>query len=213
MSTKSRRPDAAPTHAVLPASGDQLAGFFLPSPPFDHESRHWGLRHPWREPPADVVPADAGVMLVLARSEGVAVIVHQLEAWPGGFRLTLRVRTRPGGDVPVDDPVFTYEPYARRRVDHGKMPPPEQLLFGLQLPGGERLTNLSPGAPPGPFLTESRLPGVKGEWVYQYRLTPLPDPGLMWIVCEWPRLSIPISGIEVDAGVIRAVAERAIRLW
>jgi hypothetical protein len=189
-----------------------LAGFFLPTP--HHEPRHWGLRHPWREPPLSVVPADSGLALVLARSESVAVIVHEVEAWPGGFQLTLRVRTRPGGgDVPVDDPIFTYEPYARRRVEHGKMPPPEQLRFGLHLPGGERVTNLSPGAPPGPFLTESGLRGVKGEWVYRYGLTPLPDPGPMWIVCEWPRLSIPISGIEVDAGVIHAAAERAVRLW
>jgi hypothetical protein len=199
----------------MTTSTADLGGFFQPLPPPHHEPRHWGLRHPWREPPPDVVPADAGVLLVLARSEAVAVIVHEVEAWPGGFQLTLRVRTRPGGggDVPVDDPIFTYEPYARRRVEHGKMPPPEQLRFGLQLPGGERMTNLSPGAPPGPFLTESRLPGVKGEWVYRYGLTPLPAPGPLWIVCEWPRLSIPISGIEVDAGVIRAAAERAIRLW
>lgn len=212
MSTEIHHPEVAPPDAMPPASPEELAEFFLPSP--HHEPRHWGLRHPWREPPPDVVPADAGVLLVLARSEAVAVIVHEVEAWPGGFQLTLRVRTRPGvRDMPVDDPVFTYEPYARRRVEHGKMPPPEQLRFGVQLPAGERVTNLSPGEPPATFLTESRLTGFKGEWVYRYGVTPLPGPGSMWIVCEWPRLSIPISGVEVDAGVLRAAAERAIKLW
>jgi len=153
-------------------------------------------------------------VLLLARSDGAAVVAHEVEAWPDGFQLTLRVRSRPGRDEAlVDDPVMTYEPYARRRWEHGKLPPPEQLRFGLQFPSGARLTNLSPGAPSGPFLTEARVPGMKGEWVYRYSVFPLPDPGSMWIVCEWPRLSIPVSGADVDTTVIRDAAERAIRPW
>jgi hypothetical protein len=35
----------------------------------------------------------------------------------------------------------------------------------------------------------------------------------MRIMCEWPRLSIPVSGVEIDTAVIRAAAERAITLW
>jgi hypothetical protein len=195
------------------SSSEDLARFFEPPSPPHQEPRQRGLRHPWRDPPLDVVPADAGLLLILARSEGTAVLVHEVEAWPGGLQLIFRVRTRPGrDDGTVDDPIL-YEPYARRRIEHGKTPPPEQLRFGLQLPGGERVTNLSPGAPPGPFLTESKAPRTKGEWVYRYGLTPLPDRGLMRIMCEWPRLSIPVSGVEIDTAVIRAAAERAITLW
>jgi hypothetical protein len=35
----------------------------------------------------------------------------------------------------------------------------------------------------------------------------------MWIVCEWPRLSIAASGVTFDTDVLRAAASRAIRLW
>jgi len=197
-----------------PAPEAALAEFFRPLSPPHHEPWHWGLRHPWRDPPADTIPADCGLVLLLARSEGAAVVVHEVEAWPEGFQLTLRVRARPGyAEAIVDDPIMTYEPYARRRWEQGKMPPPEQLRFGIELPGGARVTNLSPGAPPGPFLTEARAAGMKGEWVYRYSVSPLPGSGPMWIVCEWPRLSIPISGAEIDAAVVRDAAERAIRPW
>jgi hypothetical protein len=213
MKIDAQRRGTGTSVARLPTPAEEFAHFFDPLPSAHHEPRHGEPRHVWSEPPPEVVPADAGLVLVLARTDDAAVIVHELEAWPGGFQLLLRVRTRPGRDVPVDDPIFTYEPYARRRLEHGKVAPPEQFRFGLRLPGGERLTNLSPGAAFHSSLSEAKAKGGKGEWVYRFGLTPLPQPGRMWIVCEWPRLSIAASGVTFDTDVLRAAASRAIRLW
>jgi hypothetical protein len=212
MKIETQQTGSEPNVESLPIPPEDLAGFFEDIAPSRQEHGYWELRHAWHEPPG-IVPADAGMVLVLARTDDAAVLVHEIEAWPGGFQLLLRVRTRPGADVPVEDPIFAYEPYARRRVQHGKVPPPEQFRFGLRLPGGERVTNLSPGASPHPSLTEGKAKGGKGEWVYRFGLTPLPDLGRMWIVCEWPRLTIAASGVELDTGVIHAAAERAVVLW
>lgn len=189
--------------------------FDPPRPPTGPGVEHWGLRHPWREPPENVMPGATDLAVLVARTRDAAVLVHEVSAWPAGLRFTLRVRLRRGseaGDL-LEDPILAYEVYARRRWRHRKDIPAEQLRFGLRLPGGARITNLSPGAPPGPFLTEAPGGGAEGEWVYLYAAYPLPGPGVLWFVCEWPALGIGPSAAAVDTTPIRAAAARAVTLW
>jgi hypothetical protein len=45
-------------------------------------------------------------------------------------------------------------------------------------------------------------------WVW-----PLPPPGPVAFVCEWPSYGIPESRVEVEAASIRAAASKAIEIW
>lgn len=56
--------------------------------------------------------------------------------------------------------------------------------------------------------------GVDG-WSFdmEYRVRPLPLPGPLAFVCEWPGRGIPASRMEVDGGAIRAAADAAVTLW
>jgi hypothetical protein len=42
---------------------------------------------------------------------------------------------------------------------------------------------------------------------------PVPPPGPLTFVCEWPRYGIPPTRRQVDAGLIREAAERAVGAW
>jgi hypothetical protein len=39
-----------------------------------------------------------------------------------------------------------------------------------------------------------------------YRVRPLPPPGLLGFICAWPGCGIPTTRMAVDGGAIRAVA-------
>lgn len=42
---------------------------------------------------------------------------------------------------------------------------------------------------------------------------PLPPPGPVAFVCEWPRYGIPETRVEVEGAVIRDAAGRAEEIW
>jgi hypothetical protein len=42
---------------------------------------------------------------------------------------------------------------------------------------------------------------------------PIPPPGQLAFVCEWPALQIPLTRATLDAEVIRDAARRAVVLW
>jgi hypothetical protein len=46
-----------------------------------------------------------------------------------------------------------------------------------------------------------------------YWVFPLPPPGPLAIVCEWPAYGIEESRIEIDAALIIDASARAVRLW
>jgi hypothetical protein len=44
-------------------------------------------------------------------------------------------------------------------------------------------------------------------------VTPLPPPGRLEFVCEWPAAGIALTRVEVDADPIREAATRVTTLW
>lgn len=73
-------------------------------------------------------------------------------------------------------------------------------------------------APDPDRLMISSGPGTGGGvdgWSFdmEYRVRPLPLPGPLAFVCEWPGRGIPASRMEVDGGAIRAAADAAVTLW
>ncbi|HEX4036366.1 MAG TPA: hypothetical protein VHX66_18145 [Solirubrobacteraceae bacterium] len=154
------------------------------------------------------MPGVVALELVLARTAAVAVCVTRVAAYPTGFELEV-VSFAPDGGEDLD-PFFM----ARRRRPSGG--DDDALRFGVQFSDGERATNLGSHRPPGlggepqgPILTSHGGGGGGGHWRQHFWIWPLPPPGPLALVCEWPAVSLPLTRHELDAQPIIAAASRA----
>jgi hypothetical protein len=183
-------------------------------------------RPPWVGPPENVLPGIAAGELVLARSELAAVCVSRLEAYETGFCLQLLALANSGREE-LDPHMFG--PQARMRGrGPGPHPPPELLRFGVQFADGRKGTNTTPmplgrgsshtmaahprepeGPPAGPVLMSRGGSGGDRSWRQEMWVWPLPPPGMLALVCEWPAAEIPLTRREIDAAELLAASARA----
>jgi hypothetical protein len=155
------------------------------------------------------LPGIVGLELVLARTPTVAVCVSLVGAHASGFELDVLVLSDPGADEDVD-PFFMQRRRGPRDTDEGS------LRFGVQFADGRKATNIGSPRPPrrdeqpeGPVLTPRGGGGGGTRWSQQFWVWPLPPPGSLALVCEWPALSIPLTRHEIDAQSILDAAGRA----
>jgi hypothetical protein len=52
-----------------------------------------------------------------------------------------------------------------------------------------------------------------GSWHWEFWAWPLPPPGPLAFVCEWPAHGISLTRHEIDAGVLLHAAETVETLW
>lgn len=134
---------------------------------------------------------------VIAQTEKVAVCITRLAAYPTGFEFDL-VTMAAHGVHDVDPMLFEHQ--YRRRGGSTTEIPPELLRFGVQLADGQKATNIASEFPAGrhepasPVLMTGGGGGGGGDWQQSVRVWPLPPPGPLSIVCEWPSLDIPSRG-------------------
>lgn len=169
----------------------------------------------WVGPPLDVLPGVVPVELVIARSDQTVVAVTGMRAYPMGFGFTLSLRlrhlpTRQQHQFPY---LLDYDP------SEGHPMPDEFPRFGVQFADGGKATNLDRRpftdgeelAPP--VLTQGGGGGGGQIWDMEQWVWPLPPPGPLAFVCEWPVRGITESRTEIDARSILEAAERAVTLW
>lgn len=170
----------------------------------------------WAGPPSNVLPGVVPVEVIIARTDQTVVAVSGMRAYPTGlgFTLSLRLRHISPREQWRFSALFGYG------LPEGEPLPDEMLRFGVQLADGGKATNLdSPhprddGEPDGPVLVEQGASGYgTSTWDTEEWLWPLPPPGPLAFVCEWPGRGIAVSRAEIDAGLILQAAERAVRLW
>jgi hypothetical protein len=165
---------------------------------------------PWLRPPANVVPADVPLGLLVARTQAAVIAVPAVQVYPIGLSFSLMVRTRdqPDGRVGVHHTQYAYDPTSD-----------EFVRLGVQFADGRKATNLRRPRPPsdqpasGPLLTPHGGSGSAGAWDTYYWLWPLPPPGRLLIVAEWPAQHINETAVEVAADPILEAAARAVTLW
>jgi hypothetical protein len=63
--------------------------------------------------------------------------------------------------------------------------------------------------PPGPAMHEHGGGGGGRSWRQTYWIWPLPPPGPLSFVCEWPAGGIALTRSEINAQTIRDAADRA----
>ncbi len=174
---------------------------------------------PWtgrpQGPPLGAVVRD----LLLARSNRAAVSVDYLDAYPEGFELEIRASTSVAydelareGDGSGPDPFGRHWPMVGERRD---VLPPQLLRVGVQFADGRTATSIGGHDRPvgGPVMDALRGGGRGGggesRFHQGYWISPLPPPGPVAVVCEWPAVEIPVVRQEIDARLILDAAEKA----
>ena len=169
--------------------------------------------------PDDVLGEAVPINFVLARTPRAAVTVQHITAYPSGFEFEVGVAARLEGEI--WDPMHGLAGFRGRPGQRGGEMADEILRFSIQYADGSKATSLGPPMigpqdqqQKGPILQHQEGGGGGGTVATQrFWAWPLPPPGPLAFVCEWPKYAISLTRHEIDADVIREAAKRAIELW
>jgi hypothetical protein len=168
--------------------------------------------------PEHVLGEAVPLNVLLARTPKAAVKVQHITAFPTGFEFQLVAHCRIEGEL--WDPMHGLAGFRGRPHGRGSPTDDEILRFGIQFSDGSKVTSLGPPmigptdkAQKGPMLMHSG--GSSGGSVAEqtFWVWPLPPPGPLTFVCEWPKYGIRETRYEIDANLIREAAKRATELW
>lgn len=168
----------------------------------------------WAGPPLGSKPARVPVEQVVARTGEVAIYLASLAAFPTGFAFDLF--------VVADDPETELDPIGfdyREEAERTGEIPAGQLRLGFLFADGAKATNTSgaggwygqPQPPPASpiMIGASGGRGGLGRWKLSPRVWPLPPPGRLEFVCEWPQAKVPLTRFELDAAPLLDAASRS----
>lgn len=191
-------------------------------------------------PSEDILPGVVAEETLLGRSASAAVAVGRFLGYPTGFGFTLLVRlveppTRVAlGQVEPPARVAFRTPHRSFRFDDTGFPhslswgrqrrrarqedlPADLLRIGVVFGDGRTVTNLDAegvgtGAPAGALNAQLELRGGGGlrRWDFEVWVQPLPPPGRLGLVCEWPAKGLRTSRTEIDASRVLEAAARAV---
>lgn len=90
--------------------------------------------------------------------------------------------------------------------------------MGMQFADGRAVSNLRiqpPDTPadPGPIMLNSGASGGTRRHDVTYWVWPLPPPGPLTFVCQWPATGIAESRISLDAQLVLDASTHASQLW
>jgi hypothetical protein len=179
-----------------------------PEPPRPH--------HPWEPPEAEFPGVVAFSALILGRTERAAVAITGLSAYSAGFEIFITARFRPSTDAdagPGDRMPGGPERGARR-----------SFRLGLQRADGTKVIGQHGGPGPGPEPERDAEPagpilrpflggGGPRSSFWRWWAWPLPPPGPLEFVSDWPAAGIPETRAGLDGQLILDAAARSIRLW
>ncbi len=182
--------------------------FFKPPPPQPPSGPRQPVLHEWDEPD-DSLGREAPLQFVIARSHAAIVAVRRITAYHNGFAFEVSVRLLPGHEL--TDPSDFFGVRALRRTHDGL--PDELFRFGLEFADGSTVTSLEvtgiggPTRPRGPILAGGGGGGGDRRFDMRYWVWPLPPPGKLTFLSEWPAQGLALTRREIDTEPIRNAAE------
>jgi hypothetical protein len=88
--------------------------------------------------------------------------------------------------------------------------------ISLQLSDGTKVIGDRPhdrSEPTGPILRSAGGGGTANRQIAQWWAWPLPPPGPLEFICQWPTFGIAETRAIIDAQLIIDAARRSVRLW
>ena len=179
----------------------------------------------WSNAPEDVLPGVVPVELVIARSASTVVMLTGIRAFPQGLAMNLAIRVRgPIERRDLHSEVFD-GPYRHGMDEQWQT---ERLKWGFEFADGRRATNVDPPAwdgeeerpwkdktwrPDRPVLNGQGGGGSQRAIDRDYWLWPLPPPGRLRVVFQWPQQGITTTIHDLDAKPFLDAAARSQRVW
>lgn len=184
--------------------------FFRKSPPPEPalEPAPRQVHHPWHPPEAElpgIVPIST---LHFDRSEQAAVAIIGIAAYARGFEFFLARRIRPGTPGLDQDPT----PEMRRRRHRA----PEDFPVSVRFSDGRTATggrSRGDSEPTGPLLQPRGGGGTSHSQLLRWWVWPLPPPGPLEFICQWPVYGIAETRIGIDGQLILDAARQSVQLW
>jgi hypothetical protein len=180
------------------------------APEFDEPEPH---RVPWRGTSDDTTGVVVPLVRVLARTDDVAIIVGGLVAYPAGFDLTVITIARLLAKYGIAPNPRGYG------FPDSAYPAGAFLRFGLRFADGSKATHAGFGrgtriSGGGTRDLQPRGGGGGGrKYTSRYWCEPLPPPGSLGLVCEWPKYGIAETEDVISADLILAAAAQAKPIW
>lgn len=171
----------------------------------------------WMGPPRAVVPAIMPIERIVAKTEEVAVYLSGFTVYPAGFEFTIYAVAQ--DEWSELDP-FGIEHHFQAR-GRGAIPP-ETLRLGFQFADGSKVTNTGSAfgvddeegpRPTSPLMSNTGGRSFEGASQKSFWVWPLPPPGKLEFVCEWPAAEIALTYCELDGASIIEAASRAQELF
>jgi hypothetical protein len=193
--------------------------FFSAARPPQEEPPRLPQPKAWHGPPLRSLPGHMSETLILAHTDRVAIAVTALAAYPTGF--TFDLESIPRRYDPREWAGLDHSGFHHGIGQHGDLPP-ELLRFGIEFADGSRATSLDTPtrgyedpetSPPPPLLRPMGGGGGGGRWRHHTWVWPLPPPGPLAFVCEWPALDIALTRVAIDAEALHQAANRSRLLW
>jgi hypothetical protein len=197
-------------------------GFFddaQPSLSMEQDADIW--RPAWSGPPGNEIPGDIPGSFLLGRSEDAAILVDGMRAYSTGWTLTLSLLQREiAGPKTVVDPFGPSIP-----IDHlpaGMTPQMynDRMRFGVVFSNGASARSdmmfgvlQRKGAPDGPILWPCGGGMGSHAWSSTLWCWPLPPPGPVRLVVQWPEFDIPERSLEIDGAPILEAVECVVEMW
>jgi hypothetical protein len=187
--------------------------FFEPPPPPEPQEP---FQQPvWLGPPDNEAGVAVPLNVLLARNADVAVALLCATAFSTGFELAGTVSTREQLDTLHEAFVMYQRPRRSGELE------PEFFRSGLEFANGQKATNLghpfqrdqTAADPSEPVLVPRGGGGGGNTWQMNWWVWPLPPPGPLALVCEWPAQGIELTRHEVDAEIVLDAAARVEQLW
>jgi hypothetical protein len=170
----------------------------------------------WFGPPDNVLGRAVSMEPLVFRNDSAAVLIDRFVVYPTGveFQVDVRIRVAEQELWPLD------WPHRRPRQDPDGGLPDDLLRLGVLFADQRKATTLDQmhpyggeDEPSGPLLIERGGGGGGHRWEQGLWLWPLPPPGPLVVVVEWPARGLVETRAQRDAGLLVEAAAQAVELW
>ncbi|MGY1682516.1 hypothetical protein [Geodermatophilus sp. SYSU D01176] len=161
--------------------------------------------HRLLEPPENEVPVTLPQNVLLARTEGVAVALLDLQVYSTGAAFQLAVRVRPSARASLGHRLDELMWDRGRGSAH--------FLLGIELADGRRGSNVPGRSTEGVLFHSRGGSGGDSSLTQRWWLSPLPPEGPLRLVVRCAESGIAEAAVELDASAMRAAAEHVVELW